>query len=225
MILSFMTVLICFGLVLFWLPRAAHKAFRYGNYPRAKLIYRMLRRCYVSHSARAAVDVSLGACEIARGRFDVAIRWLDRVDTEQLSDSAKAAWHNNRAYALAREGRDQEGALFNIDQAIALRPDVAGFRHTRGVVLLALGRTDEAIRVLDDLWNELVGDERLAMLEAERCYDLGLAWRQKGEHDYAIDYFERARRAAPDSSWAIRASEHLQPGVRASEPLAEFMEA
>jgi len=225
MILSLLAILISFGMVLFWLPRAAHKAFRLGNYPRAMLIYRILGKCYASPAARAAVDVSIAACEIARNRFDAALGWLDKVNVEELSGPAQAAWHNNRAYALARGGNDAEDALTSIDHAISLRPDVAGFRHTRGVALLALGRTDEAIRVLDDLWNELAGNERVAMLEAERCYDLGRAWRSKGEHDYAIDYFERARRAAPESSWAIRASEHLQPGVRATEALADFIEA
>ncbi len=224
-ILAALGVLIAFGMVLFWLPRAAHKAFRLGNYPRAKLIYRILGRSYVSVSARAAVDVSIAACEIARADFDSALEWLARVNVDQLSDAAKAAWHNNRAYALARGGTDPDQALNHIEAAIGLRPDVAGFRHTRGVVLLSLGRTDEAIRVLDDLWNELAGNEKVAMLEAERCYDLGRAWRTKGEHDYATDYFERARRAAPESSWAVRASEHLPAGLRRPEALAEFIEA
>lgn len=224
-ILAALAVLIGFGMVLFWLPRAAHKAFRRGNYPRARLIYRVLRRCYVSLAARAAVDVSIAACEIARTRFDEALRWLNRVDHDSLSDAARAAWHNNHAYALARGGTDPEQALTSIEEAIALRPDVGGFRHTRGVVLLALGRTDEAIRVLDELWTELAGNEKVALLEAERCYDLGRAWNSKGEHDYAVDYFERARRAAPDSTWAIRASEHLPPVVRRHEALAEFLEA
>lgn len=225
LVLSLIAVLVVFGMVLFWLPRAAHKAFRRGDYGRAKLIYRLLGRWYVSPAARAAVDVSIAACEIAQSRFEQALRWLDRVNLEALSDSAKAAWYNNRAYALARDGRDPDGALANIEEAIALRPDVAGFRHTRGVALLAVGRIDEAIRVLDDLWTEIAGNDKVAMLEAERCYDLGVAWDRKGEHDYAVDYFERARRAAPESAWAIRASDHLKPGIRNRDHIAEFLDA
>ena len=61
-----------------------------------------------------------------------------------------------------------------------------------------------------------------SFLEAERCYDLGMAWRHKGEGDYARDYFERAQRAAPESRWAARAGRHLD-GPRQAAVLAEFL--
>ncbi len=195
-------------LFLVWLPRAAHRAFRGGRFGRAAAIYRVLGLVRLGRSARASIRVSLAACALGTSDYDRALAILARMREEELGDAVHAAWLNNRAYALARSGRDPRGALEASDAAIALRPDVAGFRHTRGIALRELGRLDEAIRELDALWSQLASDER-PMLEAERCYDLALAWRAKGEPEYAADYFDRARLAAPDSEWAHLAAEEI----------------
>lgn len=207
-----------------WLPRAAHKRFGRGDYARAAIYYQVLRRCRFEAAARASVEVSLAACALAREDWPRALQILDSIEPAVLGDSARAAWLNNRGYALARSGEDLAAALECSEEAISLRPDVAGFRHTRGVALLGLGRADEAIHELDSLWKDHAGGEIKPLLEAERCYDLGLAWRSKGELDYAKDYFERARRAAPESRWAELAREHLD-GPRPNPALADFIEA
>jgi tetratricopeptide (TPR) repeat protein len=207
-----------------WLPRAAHRRFRRGDYRRAALYYRLLRGLRLSRETRAGIDVSLAACALAREEWERASALLERIDPEPLSSAARAAWLNNRGYALARGGGDCAAALHLADQALALRPDVAGFRHTRGLALLGLGRVDEAVRELDSMWGDIAGDEQRALLEAERCFDLGRAWRRKGEIDYARDYFERARRAAPGSRWSERAQGRLGDGSSPGPPLADLIE-
>ncbi len=206
-----LTLLVCLaviGATTVWLPRAAHNAFERGDYGRSALYYAILRYAMLDGGARRSCDVSLAACDVARERYSECLRRLEQVSVDRLSDATRSAYLNNQAYALARGGTDANAALASADEAIALRPAVAGFRHTRGVALLALGRVDDAIKELDAVWAELSGDAP-ALLEAERCYDLGMAWRRKGERDYATDYFERAQRAAPESRWAERAAEEL----------------
>ena len=78
----------------------------------------------------------------------------------------------------------------------ALRPDVPAVQHTRARALLAVGRVDDAIGVLDAM---RTGGELPAHLEAERCRELALAWERKGQRDYADDYRERARMHAAAS--------------------------
>jgi tetratricopeptide (TPR) repeat protein len=213
------------GLVWVWLPRAAHKAFERGRFRRAATLYRVLRLFRIGRQTRAAIDVSLAACHLGLDRPDRALAIMERLDGSRLTEAVRAAWLNNKAYALARGGGDARTALTSSDEAIALRPDVVGFRHTRGVALMALGRTDDAIHELDALWAELGGDEAPPLLEAERCYDLGMAWRAKGELDYAHDYFTRARRAAPESEWARRSTEQLaRTPAPATAPLEELLE-
>lgn len=194
------------------LPRAAHRAFVRGNPRRARLTYGLLGTLSPRPEARAACRLSRAACTLAAGAHGRALVELDRIDGDRLGEPARAVWLNNRAYALARLERDLPRALDLARRAVELRPDVAGFRHTRGLVLLGLGRTDEAIRDLDAVWRE-GGEGRMpSLLEAERCFDLGCAWWRKGERDYADDYFRRSRQAAPGSPWADRALERLGPG-------------
>jgi predicted Zn-dependent protease len=100
-------------------------------------------------------------------------------------------WLNNRACAVLE--RDPQAALALIDEASALRPDVPALQHTRGMVLIAVGRIDDAIAVLDGM---RAGGELPPRLEADRCRDLSRAWDKKGESDYAEDYRVRAASVA-----------------------------
>jgi tetratricopeptide (TPR) repeat protein len=200
------------------IPRMAHSAFERGDYARAEICYRVHRLFLANREARGAVDVSLAGCRLARSDFRGALAELGRVTPGTLGVAARAAWHNNRAYALARADGDHQGALADIDEAVRLRPDVVGFRHTRGVVLLALGRVDDAIAELDEVWQQTAGIAQPPLLEAERCYDLGVAWTRKGEAEYARDYFKRAQAVAPGSPWAQRSKRALsdQPSAVSS---------
>jgi tetratricopeptide (TPR) repeat protein len=213
-----------FGLLPSGVPRMAHRAFRRGAFGRAALGYGLLRRVSLDPGARGSLEICLAACDLARGRPGRALERLDRMRTDRLPAAARAAWLNNRAYALVRDGRDADEALEHIDEAVALRPEVPGFRHTRGIALLAAGRPDDAIRELDSLWGE-AGDEHPPLLEAERCYDLARAWRRKGEPEYAADYFQRARRAAPGTTWAERADDGLTEVAPRPAALPDFLEA
>lgn len=214
-----LTAVICLVLLAsltIWLPRAAHRTFEAGNYGRSAIYYHILRWALLDRASRLSVEVSLAACDLARGDFVKSLRRLDRVDTSKISEATRSAWLNNRAYSLARAGTDPGQALDCATEAVELRPQVAGFRHTRGVALLALGRIDDAIRELDAVWSALDGADPPPLLEAERCFDLATAWSRKGERAYARDYYERAHRAAPESLWADRAVHHLDDASAAA---------
>ncbi len=171
------------------LPAAAHRAFQRGDLAQARRRYRWLARtAWLAHRRRYA-ELSLAAVSLAAGDYDRAAAQLAAVDGEALDLSARAAWLNNRAYALLRQGRDLDEAGRLSSAALELRPDVPGIRHTHGLVLLARGRVDAAIAVLDELHQ--LGDLPSA-LEAERCGDLARAWSAKGEADYAAEYRGRA---------------------------------
>lgn len=202
------------------LVRAAHSSYRRGQWRRSALLYRLLSWLFMRGDRRTAARVSRAACDLADGRYEVGLASLERFEPDSLDDAVRAAWNNNRAYALARLGRDLERALALSDEAVRARPGLAGFRHTRGVVLLALGRFEQAVRELDEVWKR--GDGASSDLESERCFDIGVAWRGLGERDYAADYFDRAMRAAPDSHWAELAEEAIgAAGRRATSVVLE----
>jgi predicted Zn-dependent protease len=99
-------------------------------------------------------------------------------------------WLNNRACVELDAERDAVAALALADEATVLRPDVPAVQHTRARALLAVGRLDDAIAVLEGM---RTGGELSLRLEAERCRELAAAWERKGQRDYADDYRDRAR--------------------------------
>ncbi len=171
------------------LPAAAHGSFQRGELASAKRRYRWIARTAWLPRRRLHAELSLAAVALADGAYARAQAALAAVDGAALDLSARAAWLNNRAYALLRQGRDPDLAFRLASAAMELRPDVPGIRHTHGLALLARGQLDAAIAALDELHH--LGELPPA-LEAERCADLARAWSDKGEPDYAAEYRGRA---------------------------------
>lgn len=176
-----------------WLPRAAHAAFVAGRFERAARRYRLLAALAFTAARERAARLSLSGCELGAGRPQPAAAALAAIDGGVLEASERVVWLNNRACAALDAGGDAPAALVLIDEAIAMRPDVPGVQHTRARALLAVGRVDDAIAVLDAM---RAGGELAPALEAERCRELAVAWERKGQREYADDYRERARQHA-----------------------------
>jgi predicted Zn-dependent protease len=176
-----------------WLPRSAHAAFEAGRFGRAARRYRVLGLVASSAARERSALLSRVGCSVAMGELVAAETLLARIDGEALDPSERAVWLNNRACAALAAERDPQAALALIDEASALRPDVPALQHTRGMALLAVGRVDDAIAVLDGM---RAGGELPPRLEADRCRDLSRAWDQKGEAAYAEDYRVRAASVA-----------------------------
>ena len=176
-----------------WLPRSAHRAFSTARFARAGRRYRLLGALAFTAARERAALLSRAGCDVAAGRLDRAEAVHAAIDPAALESSERAVWLNNRACAALDGGGDATAALVLADEAIDLRPDVPALQHTRARALLAVGRLDDAIAVLDAM---RAGGELPAPLEAERCRDLAAAWDRKGQADYASDYRERARLVA-----------------------------
>ncbi len=185
----------------------ATRALARGDWRRAQRLYWLLWLTSLDGVQRAACRLSLAACQATRGDYELALRKAALVQ-KNLEGALLAVSLNLQAYCLGREKREQERALQMVEQAIELRPHVAGFRHTRGMLFLDMGRLDEAGRDLEATWLESDGSE---LLEAERCFDLARLWSARGQAEYALDYYERAWRASPESRWAEASRPHLAP--------------
>ena len=171
-----------------WLPRSAHAAFLAGKHRVAARRYRWIAAVTRSIERERAARLSRIGCHVAAGDHDAATRLVAGVDAEALDAQERAVWLNNRA-CIALAQADAHAALALADEATALRPDVPALQHTRGGALLAVGRIDDAIAVLDQMRH---GGDLGPRLEAERCAELARAWTQKGEPAYAEDYRLRA---------------------------------
>ncbi len=195
-------------------PRLAHRAFTRGAFPVARRWYRVVAWTSLFPSRRAAARISIAGAYLAEGRWDDGARATDALAGDHLDPAIRAGWLNNRAYAALRRGASGEAAeraLADVRAALELRPEVPALLHTEGLALLATGRTDEAIRAFELMWEH--GGDLDPRLEAERAADLGRAWAARGETAYAADYARRARRAVPDAPWVS-----AEDGVVALEP-------
>jgi predicted Zn-dependent protease len=137
--------------------------------------------------------LSRAGCDIASGRLAAAERILTGLDGSALDSAERVTWLNNRACIALDAGRDPHAALALVEAAVVLRPDVPAVQHTRATALIAVGRFDEAIGILDAM---RTGGELSPALEAVRCRELARAWEHKGQPDYAADYRARARLVA-----------------------------
>ncbi len=176
--------------LLLLLPRAAHGAFEAARFARAARRYRVIGSLAFTRKRERAAALSRAGCSIAGGELAVASALLNAIDPATLDGTERVVWLNNRACVALDGGGDVHGALALIEEATALRPDVPAIQHTRARALLAVGRVDDAITVLDAMRS---GGELPRYLEAERCRELALAWERKGQADYAADYRARAR--------------------------------
>ncbi len=172
-----------------WLPRSAHAVFGAGRFGNAARRYRILGSLTRSAERERAARLSRIGCAIAIGKLELADQLLGVVDAATLDAQERAVWLNNRACIVLARGSDPHAALALADEASALRPDIAALQHTRGMALVAVGRVDDAIAVLDGM--RAAGDLG-ARLEADRCRELAVAWTKKGEAAYAEDYRLRA---------------------------------
>jgi predicted Zn-dependent protease len=173
-----------------WLPRTAHGAFEAARYANAARRYRVIASTAFTPARERAAMLSRAGCDLAAGRLASAERILARFDGDALDSAERVTWLNNRACVALEAGGDPHGALGLVEQAIALRPDVLAVQHTRATALIAIGRFDEAIAILEAMRS---GGELAPALEALRCRELAKAWEHKGQPDYAADYRDRAR--------------------------------
>ncbi len=175
--------------VTLWLPRSAHAAFEAGKFGNAARRYWLAGATTWTPSRERAAWLSRAGCAVAEGRFAAVERLVAPLDEDKLDVGERAVLFNNRAYALLAVAGDAREALALADKASALRPDVPAIQHTRALALLGVGRTDDALHVLDGM---RAGGELAPGLEAARCRELAAAWDKKGERAYAADYRRRA---------------------------------
>lgn len=188
-VLGFALAIVALLFIWLWLPRLAHNAFEVGTYAVAARRYRWLEWLATSRTRERAARLSRAGCAVAAGDGAMAERLLAALDTSVLGGAERAVWLNNRACAQLAAGHDAATALALADEASALRPDVPALQHTRAMALVALGRVDDAIAILEGM---RTAGELPRRLEADRCRELARAWERKGEAAYAEDYRLRA---------------------------------
>jgi len=175
---------------------SATAALANGKNTKSKRLYWLLEKTSLHASDRIACKLSQLACDAAKQKYEEVVSKLAfPIPSEAFA--LHAVQSNLHAYCLARLGKDLAQALSLSEASLEMRPHVTGFQHTRGLILLELGRLNEAIAQLD----KIQGFMSSKLFESERCYDIGRLWILKGQRDYANDYFIRSLRVS-EGAWA-----------------------
>lgn len=145
---------------------------------RAELLRSLGRADEAEAELRSLVDASedkprihrrIGELAFGRGDYPAALASFERAVA--LAPRSAPSWH---AVALARHrSHDEVGALAAIDRTLELRPDDWAYAYDRACILVALGRSDEAMSSLAravelglDHPELLVSDDDLAPLRS-----------------------------------------------------------
>ncbi len=159
--------------------------------------------------------VLLARLYLSEGREAVALEQLEAAVAE---NRALSGAKNDLAFLLAKRGGDLERALELAREASQAQPNDPSVADTLGYVYLKRGLGDAAVSQLRHAAS--LADDRSADHPGIH-YHLGLALREVGRHDEAVDAFEAALALDPAfaEAEALRAAlEASRAAARASEP-------
>ncbi len=111
-----------------------------------------------------------------------AVKFYERAAKANPEDASVA---NNRGLFYAKR-KQYIQSITSLEEAVKLKPSNTKYRHNLALVLVQLGRNDEALRHL-----------RVVHAEAVAHYNLGYLLKTKGDERLASYHFERAAAADP----------------------------
>jgi tetratricopeptide (TPR) repeat protein len=110
-----------------------------------------LQRAAASAEHAVEANVLLATLMVRAAEFAEAVEMADRA--LELDASEAAAWHVRARANLARNR--SKAALADVERALEFAPDRTGYQLSRALVLISLGRYDEAAAVLNNAKQQL----------------------------------------------------------------------
>lgn len=146
----------------------------------------------------------LGAIYIDVEKWDPAIESFEKALANILYDTPAVA-HFNMGWAYYKKG-NYDAALQQYALALAQGPDtidVPLIEKNRGIVLLASGRTAEALKHLQK-------SVELAPFQAESYYWMGQCFIEQKNTEKAKAAFQEAVKLAPDTEWGQKSRKKIE---------------
>jgi tetratricopeptide (TPR) repeat protein len=145
----------------------------YGVRGQSAPIRAMIDDLITSPDTPPALKATLGALAAQEGNMELARTLLGQV--VQADPINAVAW-NNYAWALSQPPEPRyEEALEAVNRALKIQPNEARFRETRGQVMVALGRWEQAVLDLEYALNGITDAGPLHIALATAYENLGLA--------------------------------------------------
>ncbi len=170
---------------------------RLGWFERALDLSVSIRESAPSPKTRAMVGVDVAMVQIALGRYENALKNLEKTTVARFQEGTRALVVANRGYCRAHLGQDLEKALDEAEAACKLLPEEGILDYVRGLCLHKLGRNEEAREAIE---HSLETDPDPALpVPGERPYIFSLVLTALGDTDRATAQMLLARRRAKRS--------------------------
>ncbi len=175
----------------------------------------ILSRLAPTRHSRTKARLAQASMLMALGHMERGGALLKALPRDSLPDPLKATWDMNHAYYLLATHKDPVEAFRIADQVPSQTDPTCppAFPPTRGLALLAMGRTKDAIT---DLTRSLDARDLGAWQRAEAHYHLAQAWKALGHPAYASDHLIRTCNTCAASPYAERASTEISKERRSS---------
>ena len=144
---------------------------------------------------QALVLRRLAEAFMSEGRYRQALSELQK--SQKIDDTNAELHFDLGTVYLCLSQPDKAVASFK--RALAINPDYSVAKNSLGASLMAVGRYDEAIPVLEDLSENLIyATPQFPLL------NLGFIYFNKKQYDKALSYYKRATEASPGFAQAWR---------------------
>lgn len=144
---------------------------------------------------QAIVSRRLAEAFMAEGRYRQALKELQK---SQALDEANAELHFDLGTVYLCLSQPEK-AVASFKRAIAINPEYSVAKNSLGAALMAVGRYDEAVPVLEELCENLVyATPQFPLL------NLGFIYYSKKQYDKAETYYKRAVEQSPTFAQAWR---------------------
>ena len=200
------------------LPSTAQRHRNAGRLDRAAQHLAVWAHIAPTKSSRTKARLALASVLLSSGRFEEGGAILRLVDRASLPAGLGATWDLDHAYYLIGTHHDPQKAFSIVDQ-LETSADPAcppAFTPTRGLALLAMGRTLDAVTALtNDIATKKLGAAELA----EANYHLAQAWKTLGHPAYAADHLVQACNLCAASPYAAKATREIESDRTTEAPM------
>ncbi|MDD5475298.1 MAG: tetratricopeptide repeat protein [Syntrophales bacterium] len=147
--------------------------------------------CATNHRNREMAEMHLrtGIAGIESGEYTEALREL--FEAKRLNPDDSRIYYNMGVSYYARGLIKDSSTAFS--RAVDLKPDYSEALNYLGLIRFEEGNYQEAIRFFHKALSNVLYDTPEFAL-----YNLGRAWREQGDRDKSLSYFEQAARIRPN---------------------------
>lgn len=160
--------------------------------------FQLINEALLQEPDSAVLQYALGTEYFQLGDYDAAVRILEPLLDEVPAESGYASDVFLKTMFALREKGELHQAVKKVEEGIARYPGFADLQELRAVLLMDLGRDDEALVVLSNISRSREYTSVSGAGTYRSSYLTGIVYERRGEWKLACEAYEKAVEANPD---------------------------